>query len=134
MLKPLAHIDQDTDLITTAFPRTDAGFFYSVRAKQPRSGTLHPLNVSERNEPNQHNRPIEKSRYRQSYTGRRLGTLPLEAVVEHYDRGGVKNPNLDRRIKPLKLSKREKTDLVSFLKALSGEGWQQIKAPKSFPE
>ncbi|MFP6768780.1 MAG: cytochrome c peroxidase [Planctomycetaceae bacterium] len=58
----------------------------------------------------------------------------LEAVVEHYDRGGVKNPNLDRRIKPLKLSKREKTDLVSFLKALSGEGWQQIKAPKSFPE
>ena len=58
----------------------------------------------------------------------------LEAVVEHYDGGGVKNPNLDRRIKPLKLSKREKKDLVSFLKALSGEGWQQIKAPRSFPK
>lgn len=58
----------------------------------------------------------------------------LEEVVEHYDSGGVKNPYLDRRIKPLELTKQEKQDLVSFLKALSGEGWQHIKAPQKFPE
>lgn len=57
----------------------------------------------------------------------------LEEVVEHYDKGGIKNPWLDARIKPLNLSQQEKTDLVAFLKALSGEGWQQIKAPQEFP-
>jgi cytochrome c peroxidase len=58
----------------------------------------------------------------------------LEQVVEHYDTGGIKNPNLDRRLKPLKLSKQDKSDLVAFLKALSGEGWQHIKPPKTFPK
>ncbi len=58
----------------------------------------------------------------------------LEAVVEHYDKGGIKNPYLDQRMKPLKLTVQEKTDLVSFLKALSGRGWQHIKAPTSFPK
>ncbi len=58
----------------------------------------------------------------------------LEQVVEFYDKGGIKNPQLDRRLKPLKLTKQDKKDLVAFLKALSGEGWQHIKAPKSFPK
>jgi len=58
----------------------------------------------------------------------------LEQVVEHYDKGGVKNPWLDERLKPLKLSKQEKRDLVAFLKALSGEGWQHATAPKKLPE
>jgi cytochrome c peroxidase len=58
----------------------------------------------------------------------------LEEVVEHYDKGGIKNPHLDERLKPLKLSAQDKADLVAFLKALSGEGWQQIKAPEKFPE
>ena len=53
----------------------------------------------------------------------------LEEVVEHYDKGGIKNKYLDQRMKPLKLTKQDKQDLVAFLKALSGEGWQQIKAP-----
>jgi cytochrome c peroxidase len=53
----------------------------------------------------------------------------LEEVVEHYDKGGIKNEYLDQRIKPLKLSKQDKSDLVAFLKALSGEGWQKIKEP-----
>lgn len=57
----------------------------------------------------------------------------LEEVVEHYDKGGIKNPFLDRRLKPLKLTAQEKADLVAFLKALSGEGWQHIKAPTTFP-
>jgi cytochrome c peroxidase len=58
----------------------------------------------------------------------------LEDVVEHYDKGGVKNPQLDQRMKPLKLTKQDKADLVAFMKALSGEGWQQVKAPARFPE
>jgi cytochrome c peroxidase len=58
----------------------------------------------------------------------------LEEVVEHYDKGGIKNAHLSARIKPLKLSERDKSDLVAFLKSLSGEGWQQIKAPGKFPE
>jgi cytochrome c peroxidase len=57
----------------------------------------------------------------------------LEEVVEHYDRGGIKNPYLDQRIKPLNLSAREKADLVAFLKALSGEGWQRIRVPREYP-
>ena len=58
----------------------------------------------------------------------------LEEVVEHYNKGGIKNPHLDQRIKPLKLSDEEKKDLVAFLKALSGEGWQKIKSPDKFPQ
>ncbi len=37
-------------------------------------------------------------------------------------------------MKPLKLSAQEKADLVAFLKALSGSGWQNIKAPEIFPQ
>jgi cytochrome c peroxidase len=60
----------------------------------------------------------------------------LEEVVEHYDKGGIKNPYLDQRLKPLKLTTQDKQDLVAFLKALSGEGWQHIKAPtpSQFPK
>lgn len=58
----------------------------------------------------------------------------LEDVVEYYDKGGTWNKNLDHDIKPLKLTRSEKDDLVSFLQALSGEGWQNVKAPESFPQ
>jgi cytochrome c peroxidase len=57
----------------------------------------------------------------------------LEAVVDHYDQGGTPNPWLDQRIVPLKLTAQEKADLVAFMKALSGEGWQQIQPPAAFP-
>lgn len=57
----------------------------------------------------------------------------LEEVVEHYDKGGIKNPQLNQRIKPLHLSAQEKKDLIAFLKALSGRGWQQITPPSEFP-
>jgi cytochrome c peroxidase len=57
----------------------------------------------------------------------------LEEVVEHYDKGGIKNSHLDSRLKPLHLTPQDKSDLVAFLKALSGEGWKQIKAPAEFP-
>jgi cytochrome c peroxidase len=44
----------------------------------------------------------------------------LEEVVEFYNAGGGRNPNLDLLIKPLRLAVREKADLVEFLKSLTG--------------
>jgi len=58
----------------------------------------------------------------------------LEEVVEYYDKGGIPNKNLDERIKKLNLTAQDKTDLVAFMKALSGTGWQQLTEPKEFPK
>ena len=44
----------------------------------------------------------------------------IEEVIDFYDRGAGPNPNLDSLIKPLGLSPEEKTDLIAFLKALTG--------------
>jgi cytochrome c peroxidase len=46
----------------------------------------------------------------------------LEEVVEHYNKGGNPNPALDKDIKKLNLTDQEKTDVVEFMKALTGEG------------
>jgi cytochrome c peroxidase len=43
----------------------------------------------------------------------------LDQVVDFYNRGGGKNPNLDPALAPLGLSKTDAADLVAFLKALS---------------
>ncbi len=45
----------------------------------------------------------------------------LEEVVSFYNKGGHKNKWLSTKIKPLNLTKQEESDLVEFLKALSGE-------------
>ena len=45
----------------------------------------------------------------------------LEEVIELYDRGGDPNPWLDPEMRPLNLTSREKSDLVAFLRALTGE-------------
>jgi cytochrome c peroxidase len=58
----------------------------------------------------------------------------LEDVVEYYDKGGTPNKNLDEKMKPLKLTAEEKKDLAEFMRALSGEGWQHLVAPKQFPQ
>lgn len=58
----------------------------------------------------------------------------LEEVVEFYNKGGIKNPNLDKQMKPLNLTEGEKKDLVEFLKTLNGEGWQKIKNPAELPK
>jgi cytochrome c peroxidase len=58
----------------------------------------------------------------------------LEEVVDLYDKGGRPNKNLDERMKKLNLTAADKKDLVEFLKALSGEGWQKILAPQIFPQ
>jgi cytochrome c peroxidase len=59
----------------------------------------------------------------------------LEEVVDYYDQGGTPNKNLDERMKKLNLTAAEKKDLVEFMKALSGEGWQaKLVPPASFPK
>lgn len=60
--------------------------------------------------------------------------VTLEQVVDFYDKGGIKNKNLDEKMKPLNLTDQDKKDLVEFLKALSGEGWQTLGPPDKFPE
>jgi cytochrome c peroxidase len=45
----------------------------------------------------------------------------LDAVIEHYNRGGDKVENQDARIQPLGLTQAEKDDLKAFLHALWGE-------------
>ena len=48
------------------------------------------------------------------------GSLPtLEAVVDHYDGGGVDRPSRSDLIKPLGLTGQEKSDLVAFLNTLT---------------
>ncbi len=47
--------------------------------------------------------------------------VSLQDVVGLYDRGGNKNQWLSKEIKPLHLGEQDKTDLVAFLEALTGE-------------
>lgn len=54
----------------------------------------------------------------------------LEEVVDYYAKGGLKNPQLDEEIFPLKLSPEEKADLVTFLKeGLSSASYPDIEPP-----
>jgi cytochrome c peroxidase len=55
----------------------------------------------------------------------------LEAVVEHYDSGGVNHPNKSVLLKPLHLTAQEKQDLIAFLKTLSDENFTRDKKFKN---
>ena len=57
----------------------------------------------------------------------------LDEVLEFYRKGGKPGPHLDSRIAPFFLDAQAKADLLAFLESLSGEGWQQIKAPEKLP-
>jgi cytochrome c peroxidase len=57
----------------------------------------------------------------------------LDDVVEFYRKGGQPSPHLDSRIAPFFLDRPAESDLIAFLDSLSGEGWQQIKAPERLP-
>lgn len=57
----------------------------------------------------------------------------LEQVIDFYNDGGVPNPFLDREIFKLNLNKREKRDIIAFLRALDGTGWTDIKPPTKIP-
>lgn len=57
----------------------------------------------------------------------------LDEVIDYYDKGGIKNNNLHPLMRPLNLSTEDKKALMSFLKSLSGEGWQNFQEPNEFP-
>jgi cytochrome c peroxidase len=44
----------------------------------------------------------------------------LEDVIDYYDRGGNRNPNLDRAMQPLHLSPEDKRAIIAFLRTLNG--------------
>ena len=44
----------------------------------------------------------------------------LQDVIDFYDDGGRKNPHRDPELRPLRLTKGEKTELAAFLKSLTG--------------
>ncbi len=50
----------------------------------------------------------------------------LEDVVNFYNQGGISNENLDPLIKPLGLTRKEKSDLVGFLKSLTGSNVEEL--------
>lgn len=45
----------------------------------------------------------------------------LEEVIDLYDRGGIDRPSRSELVFPLKLTKREKNDLIAFLRTLTGK-------------
>ena len=62
----------------------------------------------------------------------------LEEVVKLYSKGGIPNPQLDRKIdrryaEQLDFSEAQVMQLVEFMKALDGEGYQDTP-PKKFPQ
>jgi cytochrome c peroxidase len=59
--------------------------------------------------------------------------VTLEEVIEFYDKGGIQNPHLDNTMVPLNLTTEEKKDLVEYLRALNGEGYQ-MDIPGKFPQ
>ncbi|MEM1069007.1 MAG: cytochrome c peroxidase [Planctomycetota bacterium] len=67
------------------------------------------------------------------------GSVPnLTEVVKLYVKGGIKNPNLDRKVDQrfaeiLDLNEREIRQLVAFMEALDGEGYQDSE-PTAFPQ
>lgn len=58
----------------------------------------------------------------------------LKEVIDYYNDGGIKNDNLHPLMRPLNLTEEDKKALISFLQALSGEGWQQIVEPHELPK
>jgi cytochrome c peroxidase len=52
----------------------------------------------------------------------------LEEVVDFYDGGGRRNPNLSRLIRPLLLNDYEKAALVAFLRCLDDPAYDQVGA------
>jgi cytochrome c peroxidase len=62
------------------------------------------------------------------------GSLPtLDAVLDHYVRGGRKSPYQDGRIRPLALTQIERSDLLAFLGSLTDREFvenPQVSAPR----
>ncbi len=61
--------------------------------------------------------------------------LTLEQMLEYYEKkNDPGKPSPEIELVKLELTKQEQTDLVAFLMTLSGQGWQHITPPDSFPE
>ena len=58
----------------------------------------------------------------------------LSEVLDVYAKGGLPNPHLDTRLAPFYLDEETRKDLLAFLDALNGEGWQSIRPPSVFPK
>ena len=58
----------------------------------------------------------------------------LGEVLDLYAKGGLPNPHLDTRLTPFYMDEQTKQDLLAFLAALNGEGWQKITPPTTFPQ
>lgn len=54
----------------------------------------------------------------------------LMQVVEHYDRGGIPNPQLSNKIFALKLSEQEKQDIVRFMEEALTGGITEVEVPR----
>ena len=55
----------------------------------------------------------------------------LKEVVEFYNKGGIKNAQLDEDMKPLKLTEQEVADLVTFMKeGLKSENYPHVDPPE----
>jgi cytochrome c peroxidase len=50
----------------------------------------------------------------------------LTEVVAFYNKGGIDNPFLDPRIRPLNLTAEEAADIVAFLMALTGDNIETL--------
>lgn len=59
--------------------------------------------------------------------------LTLEEVIDFLDQGGGGNPTLSPLMKRLGLTQEEKTDLLAFLEALTGESLQAAIDPPTLP-
>ena len=57
----------------------------------------------------------------------------LHQVVDFYNKGGVRNPQLSKEVKPLNLADEEIDDLITFLECLTGEV-QNADPPASLPQ
>lgn len=44
----------------------------------------------------------------------------LEAVIKHYEDGGIERPSLSKEMKPFELTEQQRADLIAFLKTLDG--------------
>ncbi len=58
----------------------------------------------------------------------------LGEVLDFYAKGELPNPHLDTRLTPFYMDQQTKQDLLAFLAALNGEGWQKITPPTVFPQ
>jgi cytochrome c peroxidase len=58
----------------------------------------------------------------------------LEEVVEHYNKGGIANDQLDEEIYPLKLTKEEVADVVTFMKEGLASSKYPLVTPPKLPE